>query len=115
MEPVQSHNFLFEGSTPYQVLESAFGCAQLLHERTLHSVKAGNKKFQQRYDRNAYIALFSNVGCENKNHFYLLMTYHCSRKGGFGHGISVEKCKELVKKENPNYKYVEYPQGDIIE
>ena len=52
-------------------------------------------------------ALFSNVGSANPCSFYLVMTFHKSRKGGFGTEISVEQCKRLLKRKNKNYTYKE--------
>lgn len=52
-------------------------------------------------------ALFSNVNSEDKNSFYLLMTYHKSRKGGFNAEISIEQCQKLLKRKNKKYYYAE--------
>lgn len=56
-----------------------------------------------------YVALFSNVGSIKENEFFLLMTYHKSKKGGFGKFISVGDCKRLLRKKNKNYVYRESP------
>lgn len=53
-------------------------------------------------------ALFSNIGNPDKNSFYLLMTYHKNRKGGFGMEISVEQCNKILKRQNKQYYYVDY-------
>lgn len=53
-------------------------------------------------------ALFSNIGNTDKNSFYLLMTYHKSKKGGFGTEISVEQCNKTLKRKNKQYYYVDY-------
>lgn len=52
-------------------------------------------------------AIFSNIGAKDKNHFYLLMVFHISRKGGFARKISVQECQEILKKENSAYIYQE--------
>ena len=63
-------------------------------------------KLSCRFDKD-YIAIFSNIGSENENAFYLLMTCHKSQKGGFGHGISVNQCKKSLKRKNKAYYYKE--------
>jgi len=63
-------------------------------------------KFTCRFDKD-YIALFSNINSISENAFYLLMTYHKSRKSGFDHGITVEKCNKLLKRKNRAYYYQE--------
>ena len=63
-------------------------------------------KFTCRFNKD-YIALFSNINSTCENAFYLLMTYHKSRKGGFGHGISVEQCRKLLKRKNKDLYYKE--------
>lgn len=55
--------------------------------------------------REKHYAFFSNVGNEDPNQFYLLLTCHKSEEGGFGTSISIEKCKRLVKRENKNYYF----------
>ena len=56
-----------------------------------------------------YIALFSNIGSKNKNHFYLLMTYHNKRNGGFDEEITPGECQKLLEKVNPEYTYKSKP------
>ena len=51
--------------------------------------------------------LFSNVGRSRKNEFYLLMTYHKSKKGGFNYPVTIEQCKKALKRKSHEYKYVE--------
>jgi len=63
-------------------------------------------KFTCRFDKD-YIALFSNINSVCENAFYLLMTCHKSKKGGFDHGITVEKCQKLLKRKNKAYYYQE--------
>jgi len=53
-----------------------------------------------------FVALFSNIGCDNPKQFYLLATYHKSRKGGFGTNITVEECEQLLKEKG--YEYISY-------
>ena len=53
-------------------------------------------------------ALFSNVNNKDKNSFYLLMTYHKSRKGGFGTEVSIEQCNKMLRRKNKQYYYGEY-------
>jgi len=48
-------------------------------------------------------ALFSNIGEENSNCFYLVAVFHKSEKGGFGREISVRECQEILKKHNPAF------------
>jgi hypothetical protein len=52
-----------------------------------------------------YLALFSNINNIDKNSFYLLMTCHKSKKGGFGEPISENTCDLVLKKYNPEYYY----------
>jgi hypothetical protein len=47
--------------------------------------------------------LFSNIGNENPNEFYLLMTYHKSKKGGFDYPVTVEQCQKALKKKGYIY------------
>lgn len=54
-----------------------------------------------------FLALFSNLGMEDENTFYVLATFHKSRKGGFGEGITVAQADKTLKKHNPNYKFLE--------
>jgi len=57
----------------------------------------------------AHLALFSNNNRENPNEFYLLMTFHKSRKGGFDAvDFTVEDAEKLLKKHNENYVYVDF-------
>jgi len=48
--------------------------------------------------------LFSNVGSENPLEFYLLMTFHKSKKGGFDYPVSVQECIEALAKKGYVYK-----------
>jgi hypothetical protein len=43
--------------------------------------------------------LFSNIGNSNPKEFYLLMTFHKSRKGGFDYPVTIEQCEKALKKE----------------
>lgn len=52
-------------------------------------------------------ALFSNIGCKNPNEFYLLMVYHKSKGGGFSRNITVQECREILRKRNKEYRYIE--------
>jgi len=52
--------------------------------------------------------LFSNINSSNSNHFYLLMTYHKSRKGGFSYPVTTDECNKALKRENKNYLYETY-------
>ncbi|MBW2006140.1 MAG: hypothetical protein JRI72_16365 [Deltaproteobacteria bacterium] len=49
--------------------------------------------------------LFSNIGNENKREFYLLMTFHKSRRGGFDYPVTIEECKKALAKKG--YCYIE--------
>jgi len=49
--------------------------------------------------------LFSNINSENKNEFYLLMTFHKSKKGGFDYPVTIEECKKALSKKG--YSYIE--------
>jgi hypothetical protein len=53
--------------------------------------------------------LFSNIDSPNPESFYLLMTFHKSKKGGFDYPVTVDQCKEALKK-----KKLKYFEGDII-
>ena len=50
--------------------------------------------------------LFSNVGVK-EHEFYLLMTFHKSKKGGFHYPVTVEDCKKALKRKCRSYVYVE--------
>jgi len=50
--------------------------------------------------------LFSNIGVK-ENEFYLLMTFHKSKKGGFYYPVTVEDCKKALRRYNKSYVYVE--------
>lgn len=63
-------------------------------------------KLKCKFNRD-YVALFSNVGSKKEDEFYLLMTFHKSKKGGFDHGITVEECQRLLRRRG--YKYIEEP------
>ena len=54
-------------------------------------------------------ALFSNIGCKNKNDFYLLMVFHKSKKNGFDNNITTAECLAILQKENPAYQYLNSP------
>jgi len=51
--------------------------------------------------------LFSNEGLKKKNEFYLLMTFHKSRKGGFDYPVTVEDCQKALRRKCKSYVYVE--------
>jgi len=51
--------------------------------------------------------LFSNVGSKKENEFYLLMTFHKSKKGGFDYPVTVEECQKALAKEG--YVYIPEP------
>ncbi|MEK7499111.1 MAG: hypothetical protein AAB649_00705 [Patescibacteria group bacterium] len=53
--------------------------------------------------RGEYKLLFSNIGQENPNEFYLLMIFHKSRKGGFSADVTVSECQKALKRKNRNY------------
>lgn len=61
------------------------------------------------FDKNMK-ALYSNVNSNDKNAFYLLMTYHKNKKGGFGTEISVEQCNKMLKRKNKQFYYIDYPK-----
>ena len=48
--------------------------------------------------------LFSNVNSKKKDEFYLLMTFHKSKKGGFDYPVTVEECKKALEKKGYFYK-----------
>lgn len=48
--------------------------------------------------------LFSNIGLDNENSFYLLMTFHKSKKGGFNYPVTVEECREALSKNGYVYR-----------
>lgn len=48
--------------------------------------------------------LFLNVGNENPNEFYLLMTFHKSKKGGFDYPATTEECIKALAKKGYTYK-----------
>lgn len=50
--------------------------------------------------------LFSNVNMEDPNEFYLLMTFHRNRKGGFHYPVTVEECQKALSKKKKEYKFV---------
>jgi len=52
--------------------------------------------------------LFSNIDSPSPEHFYLLMTFHKSRKGGFDYPVTVNECKEALKKKKLKY----FEKGD---
>lgn len=55
-----------------------------------------------------YTAIFSNIGHEDKNSFYLLTVFISKSKNPVEeHLLSKDKCNELLKRENENYKYKE--------
>lgn len=47
--------------------------------------------------------LFSNIGMENSNCFYLLMTFHKSKKGGFDYPVTITDCKKALAKKDYTY------------
>ena len=54
--------------------------------------------------KNEQRLLFSNVGNDNPKEFYLLMTFHKNRKGGFNYSPTVGKCKKALEKQGFSYK-----------
>jgi len=48
--------------------------------------------------------LFSNVGNKNQNEFYLLMTFHKSKRGGFDYSATTEECMKALEKKGYIYK-----------
>jgi len=47
--------------------------------------------------------LFSNIDSPDPNSFYLLMTFHKSKKGGFDYPVTIEECKKALKKKGLKY------------
>jgi len=47
--------------------------------------------------------LFSNVSSPDSKKYYLLMTFHKSRKGGFDYPVTAEECKEALKRKGLEY------------
>jgi len=43
--------------------------------------------------------LFSNIDSPDSDSFYLLMTFHKSKKGGFYYPVTVEECKKALKRK----------------
>jgi len=49
--------------------------------------------------------LFSNIDSKSDNHFYLLMTFHKSRKGGFSNPVSIDDCRLALRRYGKQYIY----------
>lgn len=47
--------------------------------------------------------LFSNIGMKNPKVFYLLMTFHKSRKGGFNYSVTIGECELALNKVKKGY------------
>ena len=54
-----------------------------------------------------FIAIFSNIGNEDQNAFYLLMVTHKNGKGGFNEPITIGECKKILRRKNKDYYYQE--------
>lgn len=53
-----------------------------------------------------YTALFSNVCTKSPDHFVLLLKFISKSGHPADHAdLTVEKCRKLLKKENPNWKF----------